>query len=75
MFSRFQFSYLDSFLVHVSDVGCLFTCGDGSFGQLGHGDHRSHSTPVKVSYFGSKSVEQIACGMRHSLVLLKGELE
>ncbi|KAI9111739.1 hypothetical protein K1719_017429 [Acacia pycnantha] len=33
----------------VSDNGCLFTCGDGSFGQLGH-----------------------ACGMRHSLVLLKG---
>ncbi|XP_059648896.1 ultraviolet-B receptor UVR8 [Cornus florida] len=56
----------------VSDTGCLFTCGDGSFGQLGHCDYKSHSFPVKVSYFASKHVEQIACGMRHSLVLLKG---
>ncbi|XP_062160623.1 ultraviolet-B receptor UVR8 isoform X1 [Alnus glutinosa] len=56
----------------VSDSGCLFTCGDGSFGQLGHGDYRSHSSPVRVSYFVNKHVEQIACGMRHSLVLLKG---
>ncbi|XP_062177431.1 ultraviolet-B receptor UVR8-like [Alnus glutinosa] len=56
----------------VSDSGCLFTCGDGSFGQLGHGDYRSHCSPVRVSYFVNKHVEQIACGMRHSLVLLKG---
>ncbi|MBA0566931.1 hypothetical protein Golob_011703, partial [Gossypium lobatum] len=51
--------------------GCVFTCGDGSFGQLGHGDYRSHCSPVKVSFFVNKHVEQIACGMRHSLVLLK----
>ncbi|KAK9276317.1 hypothetical protein L1049_005848 [Liquidambar formosana] len=56
----------------VSDTGCLFTCGDGSFGQLGHGDYQSHCSPMKVSSFGSKHVVQIACGMRHSLVLLKG---
>ncbi|KAF3431400.1 hypothetical protein FNV43_RR26131 [Rhamnella rubrinervis] len=56
----------------VSDKGSLFTCGDGSFGQLGHGNNKSHSSPVKVSYFINKHVEQIACGMRHSLVLLKG---
>ncbi|XP_022733837.1 ultraviolet-B receptor UVR8 isoform X2 [Durio zibethinus] len=55
----------------VSDEGCVFTCGDGSFGQLGHGDYRSHCSPVKVSFFDNKHVEQIACGMRHSLVLLK----
>ncbi|KAK6241963.1 Regulator of chromosome condensation [Theobroma cacao] len=55
----------------VSDEGCAFTCGDGSFGQLGHGDYRSHCSPVKVSFFVNKHVEQIACGMRHSLVLLK----
>lgn len=56
----------------ISDGGCVFTCGDGSFGQLGHGDYRTHCSPVRVSYFVNKHVEQIACGMRHSLVLLKG---
>ncbi|KAF7809182.1 ultraviolet-B receptor UVR8 isoform X1 [Senna tora] len=55
----------------VSDNGCLFTCGDGSFGQLGHGDYISHCSPLKVSYFVNRLVAQIACGMRHSLVLLK----
>ncbi|KAL5553966.1 hypothetical protein UlMin_041367 [Ulmus minor] len=59
----------------VSDTGSVFTCGDGSFGQLGHGDCNSHCSPVKVSYFVNKQVEQIACGMRHSLVLLKGHSE
>ncbi|KAB5525226.1 hypothetical protein DKX38_022975 [Salix brachista] len=56
----------------VSDIGLLFTCGDGSFGQLGLGDYRSQSTPVKVDYFANNFVNQIACGMRHSLVMLKG---
>ncbi|KAF1863888.1 hypothetical protein Lal_00031014 [Lupinus albus] len=55
----------------VSDNGCLFTCGDGSFGQLGHGDYTSHCTPLKVSFFANQHVAQVACGMRHSLVLLK----
>ncbi|KAJ6761042.1 hypothetical protein OIU79_025809 [Salix purpurea] len=56
----------------VSDIGLLFTCGDDSFGQLGLGDYRSQSTPVQVDYFANNFVNQIACGMRHSLVLLKG---
>ncbi|KAK1263786.1 hypothetical protein QJS04_geneDACA018627 [Acorus gramineus] len=59
----------------VSDTGCLFTCGDGSFGQLGHGDYQSHCYPVQVQHVVSKHVTQIACGMRHSLVLVKGPSE
>ncbi|KAK3022911.1 hypothetical protein RJ639_046455, partial [Escallonia herrerae] len=59
----------------VSDTGCLFTCGDGSFGQLGHGDYSSRCSPVNVLYFSSRHVEQIVCGMRHSLALLKGNVE
>ncbi|KAB1220734.1 Ultraviolet-B receptor UVR8 [Morella rubra] len=75
-------SLQNDFIIHVSagwshsgfvaDSGCLFTCGDGSFGQLGHGDYKSHCSPVRVSFFANEHVEQIACGMRHSLVLLKG---
>ncbi|RDY05215.1 Ultraviolet-B receptor UVR8, partial [Mucuna pruriens] len=69
------------FITHVSagwshsDTGCVFTCGDGSFGQLGHGDYASHCSPVKVSCFVDQHVAQVACGMRHSLVLLKDCLE
>ncbi|XP_070043931.1 ultraviolet-B receptor UVR8 isoform X1 [Nicotiana tomentosiformis] len=59
----------------VSDTGHVFTCGDGSFGQLGHGDYVSRCSPVQVLYFKTKHVEQITCGMRHSLVLLKGDTE
>ncbi|CAJ1931681.1 unnamed protein product [Sphenostylis stenocarpa] len=55
----------------VSDTGCVFTCGDGTFGQLGHGDYASHCLPVKLSCFVDQRVVQVACGMRHSLVLLK----
>ncbi|XP_059316696.1 ultraviolet-B receptor UVR8 isoform X1 [Lycium ferocissimum] len=59
----------------VSDTGYVFTCGDGSFGQLGHGDYISRCFPVQVLQFKTRHVEQIACGMRHSLVLLKGDTE
>ncbi|KAK6160030.1 hypothetical protein DH2020_003411 [Rehmannia glutinosa] len=59
----------------VSDSGAIFTCGDGSFGQLGHGDFKSQCSPLEVSYFGSKHIDQVACGMRHSLVLLRDNEE
>ncbi|MFS8031677.1 putative regulator of chromosome condensation 1/beta-lactamase-inhibitor protein II [Helianthus anomalus] len=64
---EFDFVYL------LVECGYLFTCGDGSFGQLGHGDYVSQSSPVKVSHLASRHVCEIACGMRHSLALLKGE--
>ncbi|KAL0421184.1 UNVERIFIED_CONTAM: Serine/threonine-protein kinase Nek8 [Sesamum latifolium] len=59
----------------VSGSGAIYTCGDGSFGQLGHGDFKSQCSPVEVSFFSSKHVEQVACGMRHSLVLLRGNAD
>ncbi|KAF6164335.1 hypothetical protein GIB67_029218 [Kingdonia uniflora] len=76
-FERFVVSHVSAGWSHsgfVSGSGRVFTCGDGSFGQLGHGDFQSHCSPVEVLTMGSsdKHVEQIACGMRHSLVLLKG---
>uniref|UniRef100_A0A9I9D2L0 RCC1-like domain-containing protein n=1 Tax=Cucumis melo TaxID=3656 RepID=A0A9I9D2L0_CUCME len=53
----------------VSDEGKLYTCGDGSFGQLGHGDYHLRCFPDEVLFFSDKHVDQIACGMRHSLAL------
>lgn len=58
----------------VSENGCLFTCGDGSFGQLGHGDYDSRCSPEKVSCLNAIPVLQIACGMRHSLALIKDDV-
>ncbi|KAK9107771.1 hypothetical protein Syun_023782 [Stephania yunnanensis] len=58
----------------LSHSGAVFTCGDGSFGQLGHGDFQSHSRPLQISSFGDKFAVHIACGMRHSLVLFRSEL-
>ncbi|KAG0463530.1 hypothetical protein HPP92_019599 [Vanilla planifolia] len=52
--------------------GHLFMCGDGSFGQLGNGNNSSHCLPQEVLFFQSMHVEQVACGMRHSLVLVRG---
>lgn len=66
--------YLRFVLCVSADSGFLFTCGNGSFGQLGHGDNMSLSTPVNVSYFLDKSVKMVACGMRHSLVLFTGNV-
>uniref|UniRef100_A0A7N0VMZ6 RCC1-like domain-containing protein n=1 Tax=Kalanchoe fedtschenkoi TaxID=63787 RepID=A0A7N0VMZ6_KALFE len=59
----------------VTDTGILYTCGDGSFGQLGHGDYQSHCVPKAVSLYSFKHVVQVACGMRHSIVLVKGDSE
>ncbi|CAF2110185.1 unnamed protein product [Brassica napus] len=73
MFCNFTKREIDLTCLFVCvDSGCLFTCGNGSFGQLGHGDNISLTSPAKVSYFVDKSVKMVACGMRHSLVLFAG---
>ncbi|KAH9318333.1 hypothetical protein KI387_020102, partial [Taxus chinensis] len=55
-----------------AENGELFTCGDGTFGQLGLGHFESQYFPCKVEAFASKHVSMVSCGMRHTLVLLKG---
>ncbi|XP_057827014.2 ultraviolet-B receptor UVR8 isoform X2 [Cryptomeria japonica] len=56
----------------VSECGQLFTCGDGTFGQLGLGHFDSQHFPCKVLAFETKHVSMVSCGMRHTLVLAKG---
>lgn len=57
------------------DTGRLFICGEGSFGQLGNGDIQSCNVPSEVAFFSSKhvEVEEIACGIRHTLALVNGK--
>ncbi|XP_042377378.1 ultraviolet-B receptor UVR8-like isoform X1 [Zingiber officinale] len=74
-FESFTVSYVSAGWNHsgfVTDTGRLFMCGDGSFGQLGNGDNQSLDHPCEVLFFPSGHVKQIACGMRHSLALVKG---
>ncbi|KAL3685792.1 hypothetical protein R1sor_003814 [Riccia sorocarpa] len=51
----------------VTLSGTLYTCGSGSFGQLGHGDFGERLIPQEVVF--SKRVVMAACGMRHTVVL------
>lgn len=51
------------------DNGELYTCGDGTFGQLGHGHTESRLVPGRVEHLSSERINMVACGMRHTLAL------
>ena len=53
-------------LVWTSDG--IFTFGDNSCGQLGHGDFVCRHVPQKVSFFDGMTVRAVACGCYHVLV-------
>eukprot|EP00249_Psilotum_nudum_P015642 c25443_g1_i2 orf=363-1670(-) len=55
----------------VTVEGHLYTCGDGGFGQLGLGNFDSVSLPAKVAHLALMHVSMAACGMRHTLALIK----
>lgn len=44
----------------------MFTCGNGAYGQLGHGTLTNEVLPRKILDFGSV-VTQVACGRCHTL--------
>lgn len=50
--------------------GGLFTCGAGSYGQLGHGSKMHEILPKKVTELMGSIVTQLACGRRHTLVFV-----
>jgi alpha-tubulin suppressor-like RCC1 family protein len=62
--------------VAVTPKGDLFTWGDGSIGQLGHGDTVILKQPKLVtSCFIGKEVVHVACGSWHTVVVTgEGEL-
>uniref|UniRef100_A0AAQ6AGP7 HECT domain-containing protein n=1 Tax=Amphiprion ocellaris TaxID=80972 RepID=A0AAQ6AGP7_AMPOC len=47
--------------------GGLFTFGDGSWGQLGHGSTNNELLPRRVLELMGTEVSQIACGRHHTL--------
>ena len=58
----------------VLDDGTLFTFGDGSYGQLGHGDKEQQPLPkcVELVAWLSKRVMSVACGLQHTAAVFDG---
>uniref|UniRef100_A0A3Q3WFA5 HECT domain-containing protein n=1 Tax=Mola mola TaxID=94237 RepID=A0A3Q3WFA5_MOLML len=50
--------------------GGLFTFGDGSWGQLGHGSTNNELLPRRVLELMGTEVSQITCGRYHTLVFV-----
>jgi E3 ubiquitin-protein ligase HERC4 len=60
----------DDFSVFLTQDGGVFTCGAGTFGQLGHGNNGNEILPRMVMELMGSTVTQITCGRRHTLVLV-----
>lgn len=55
----------------VTVSGDLYSWGGGMYGKLGHGNEAGHSTPFLVEALKGLPVRQVACGSRHTVVLLE----
>ena len=53
----------------LSDVGRVYACGHGYFGQLGLGNNKNVKSPILVQSLSNKNIIEIAAGWSHSLVL------
>ena len=50
----------------------VYTCGNGRYGQLGHGDKNSLHTLTKI--YGLVNPTQVACGNNHTAIIIKEQL-
>ena len=53
----------------LADMGAMYSWGEGTFGQLGHGDHVDQLTPRRVEELINVRVTAVAGGHRHSLAV------
>lgn len=60
----------DEHTAALTKDGGLFTFGDGSWGQLGHGSTNSELLPRRVLELMGTEVSQIACGRHHTLAFV-----
>ncbi|XP_039291081.1 LOW QUALITY PROTEIN: serine/threonine-protein kinase Nek8 [Nilaparvata lugens] len=59
----------DGFSIFVSDTGMAMTCGDGTFGSLGHGEWRNVHKPHLIERLLSENVVEMSCGEHHCAVM------
>mmetsp|Transcript_29366 Transcript_29366/g.47412 ORF Transcript_29366/g.47412 Transcript_29366/m.47412 type:complete len:792 (-) Transcript_29366:878-3253(-) len=50
----------------VTDDGEVYTWGNGSSGQLGHGNKDSSQVPVRVAALANSHMRRISCGRKHT---------
>ncbi|XP_076914924.1 PH, RCC1 and FYVE domains-containing protein 1-like [Bidens hawaiensis] len=55
----------------VTSAGQLFTFGDGTFGDLGHGDRESVSKPREVESLKGLRTIRAACGVWHTAAVVE----
>ncbi|XP_027345845.1 PH, RCC1 and FYVE domains-containing protein 1-like [Abrus precatorius] len=55
----------------VTSAGQLFTFGDGTFGALGLGDHRSTNIPREVDTLKGLRITKVACGVWHTAAVVE----
>lgn len=60
----------DDFSVFLTMDGGVFTCGSGTYGQLGHGVCTNEILPRMVMELMGSTITQITCGTRHTLALV-----
>uniref|UniRef100_A0A3Q2ZM27 HECT and RLD domain containing E3 ubiquitin protein ligase 3 n=1 Tax=Kryptolebias marmoratus TaxID=37003 RepID=A0A3Q2ZM27_KRYMA len=60
----------DEHTAALTKDGGLFTFGDGSWGQLGHGSTNNELLPRRVLELMGTEVSQITCGRHHTLALV-----
>ena len=54
----------------ISDIGHLYTWGDGSSGKLGHGSVASVASPRLVKALSSRPVLAVSCGTQHMAAIV-----
>ncbi|XP_014245638.2 serine/threonine-protein kinase Nek8-like isoform X2 [Cimex lectularius] len=65
----------NGFSVFVSDSGMILTCGDGSFGTLGHGDWETQECPKLIEKLLNVDIVHVSSGESHVVILTRdGEL-
>lgn len=60
----------DDFSVFLTSDGGVFTCGAGTYGQLGHGSCSNDLLPRMIVELMGTSCTQITCGRRHTLTFV-----